>query len=262
MSEVVRDLNVELQLQATLDAGNKVWVIGDIHGHRRVFSNLLNAIDPGPNDRIVILGDLIDRGPDSKGVIEICRYREDISVLQGNHEEIMLSGFQSPDSDIWSPAPSWTYIGGKSTMHSYRTDMMRLKDDLQWISTLPHMLILNEWILVHAGIEPDSPLEEQFKDDLLWIRGSFYRATEFKDKSRCVVFGHTITHHGLGCEIGEIGLSKVACDDGRPAWIGIDTGACDPLSGWLTAIELASGECIQAKGDFKTRYFEEAWACH
>ena len=66
MAEILRDIDAETELQNALDRGDRVWVIGDVHGHADALENLITELDPNPGDRIVLMGDLIDRGPDSR----------------------------------------------------------------------------------------------------------------------------------------------------------------------------------------------------
>ena len=73
MAEVLRDIDAETELQNALNRGDRVWVIGDVHGHSDALENLITELDPNPGDRIVLMGDLIDRGPDSRMVIRIAK---------------------------------------------------------------------------------------------------------------------------------------------------------------------------------------------
>ncbi len=257
MAQLIRDNDAEVELQNTLDRGDSVWVIGDVHGHSDALENLIAEIDTNPGDRIVLLGDLIDRGPGAKTVIRTARQRGGTFALQGNHEEMALEGFNDKQK-IWSSPPKWLLNGGKECLDSYRNDEGELNEDdwvsdLIWLSNQPHMIILDEWILVHAGIDPNIPLEEQEANTVVWIKDEFHDAKKPLDERKSVVFGHCITHVVFGKSIGEIARSKFDLDDGRPLWMGIDTGACDSASGWLTAIDLNSGKIVQANdnGDSK-----------
>lgn len=251
MSEIIRDIDAEIELQNTLNRDGKVWVIGDVHGHADALENLITEIDPNPGDRIVLLGDLIDRGPDARMVIRIARERGDTFALKGNHEDMALKGFEGDNLISWTPPLDWLFNGGKQCLDSYRNSDGELNQDdwvrdLVWMAARPHMILLDEWILVHAGIDPTESLENQTAETLLWIRKKFHSAKKPLDSHRTVVFGHSITHRVLGQSIGDIGRSEFCLEDGRPLWIGIDTGACDSTSGWLTAIDLNTGEIVQA----------------
>ena len=258
MSEILRDIDAEIELQNALDRGDRVWVIGDVHGHADALENLITELDPNPGDRIVLMGDLIDRGPDSRMVIRIAKERADTFVIRGNHEDWALNGIEDHGGKTWAPSLDWMMAGGKQCLDSYSNSEGELNSDdwsqdLKWMMTMPHCLVLDRWVLVHAGLEPGIPLDEQKPRQVMWIRDEFHSSTVPVDPRRAVVFGHSITHVILGEEIGEISTSKTNLEDGRPLWFGIETGACDSKSGWLTAMDLGSGELVQAKDDGEIR---------
>jgi len=258
MNQILRDIDAEIELQSALDRGDRVWVIGDVHGHSDALENLITEIDPNPGDRIVLMGDLIDRGPDSRMVIRIAQERADTFVIRGNHEDWALNEIDQNQSKTWTANLDWLIAGGKQCLDSYSNadgelNLENWNHDLEWMMSMPHCLLLDDWILVHAGLEPGVELESQDPKQLMWIRDEFHAATEPVDPRRSVVFGHSITHVVLGKRIGEIAKSKSTLKDGRPLWFGIDTGACDSDSGWLTAMDLGTGEIVQAKDDGETR---------
>ena len=264
MAEILRDIDAETELQNALDRGDRVWVIGDVHGHADALENLITELDPNPGDRIVLMGDLIDRGPDSRMVIRIAKERADTFVIRGNHEDWALNGIQGHDFKTWEASEDWLMAGGKQCLDSYRNadddlNTEEWRSDLKWMAKMPHCLILDDWILVHAGLEPGIPLDEQKPRQIMWIRDEFHSSTVPVDPHRAVVFGHSITHVVLGKTAGEIATSETNLEDGRPLWFGIDTGACDSKSGWLTAMDLGSGELVQAKDDGARRRLEPAF---
>ena len=254
-----RDTGAEIELENTLDRGDRIWVIGDVHGHSDALENLISELDPNPGDRLVFLGDLIDRGPDSRMVIRIARSRADTFVLRGNHEQMAITGFSGDEKVSWAPPLDWLYNGGAQCLDSYRDAEGELVtdewlQDLVWMVKLPHIFILDEWILVHAGVDPSESIEQQTADNCMWIREAFHYAKKPIDEQKTVVFGHSITHRELGQSIGDIGRSEFSLEDGRPYWIGIDTGACDSASGWLTALDLHTGRIVQANDAGDTRH--------
>ncbi len=264
MAEILRNIDAEIELQSALNRGDRVWVIGDVHGHSDALENLITEIDPNPGDRIVLMGDLIDRGPDSRMVIRIAKERADTFVIRGNHEDWALNGIANNGTKTWAPSLDWLMAGGKQCLDSYNDSEGELNRedwgrDLKWMMTLPHFLLLDDWVLVHAGLEPGVELDEQQPRQLMWIRDDFHSASKPVDPLRAVVFGHSITHVVLGQKIGDIATSKDNLEDGRPLWFGIDTGACDSDSGWLTAMDLGTGDVVQAKDGGETRRFSVAF---
>ncbi len=209
-------------------------VIGDVHGHYEGMMHLLNAVAPGSEDQVYFLGDLIDRGPQSCQVIEFIKNSPYRSLL-GNHEHLLLEAF--PNGQVYAPAlQAWLQSGGRATVASY-TDVELLVEHTQWIRTLPTYLDLGDVWLVHAGVNPDLPIEQQGYAEFCWIRDEFHSSTQpyFADKT--IITGHTITFTFQGVAPGAI-----ACGRG---WLGIDTGAYHPKSGWLTALEVESQKVYQ-----------------
>jgi serine/threonine protein phosphatase 1 len=220
----------------------RVYAIGDIHGRadllRRLHAAISEDAKSAPTLRrvAVYLGDYVDRGQESRAVLDILCHEplagfESVHLL-GNHEDAMLQFLIDPGI-----GPSWFSNGGDATLYSYgighppasdREERMRLMSEAlrsklppahhAFLSRLPLSHAEGDYYFVHAGIRPGRPFEEQEKDDLLWIRDEFLRSTARHEK--CVVHGHTIT-------------TEV---DIRPNRVGIDTGAF--YTGVLTALVL------------------------
>ena len=217
---------------AATPPGTRIYAIGDIHGRLDLLLRLheLIVVDAAgshaPRRVLVYIGDYIDRGPSSAGVLDLLLDRPlpgfEIVALIGNHEDTLL---QFPD-DI-GVGPSWLTYGGVQTLESYSIDVVpgswrddrelrRLQGEVrrrlprrhvEFMRGLPLMHIEGDYLFVHAGIRPGVPLELQERDDLLWIRDEFLQSSE--DHGKIVVHGHTIS------EEPEL----------RPNRIGIDTGA-------------------------------------
>jgi len=237
----MRRKDIEKDLQNAHDNGHNVWAIGDVHGFSMTLEALLDQCDLSMDDRVVLLGDLIDRGPDSFDVVRIARSDPRIHCVKGNHEDMMVNGFnlellQNPDSDM----RYWMYNGGLATVASYvrgYTDEMggedserllaQVNDDKDWMGRLPSHLILDQWRLVHAGYDPRQDLETQGEGVHLWIRGPFHSASKPIDGQRSVIFGHTPTmnlNKSFGADRwGMPWFSEVQLNDGRSASIGLDT---------------------------------------
>lgn len=219
--------------------GERYYVIGDIHGRDDLFAALIQAIESddaklGPADTtVILLGDLVDRGPDSAGVIDRAidwGHSRKVRYLAGNHEEMFLGSFE--DTGMLR---HFVKHGGRETILSYGIDRERYNslniDELQ--AELPHLvprahrdflndfeeiIVAGDYAFVHAGIDPSKGVDEQTRHDMLWIRDRFLRHDA--PYSHIIVHGHTIFDD--------------VCDNGNR--IGIDTGAY--RSGRLTALIL------------------------
>ena len=227
------------QALAEIPAGQRVYAMGDIHGRLDLFEALIEAIEQDdasadPADTMVILlGDLVDRGPDSKGVLARARawqQQRAVRILAGNHEEMFLRSFE--EAEILR---HFLRHGGKETVLSYGVSLedylsAELKDvqamlvrhvpqeDRSFVSSFEDMIRVGDYLFVHAGIEPGKALEEQATSDLRWIREPFLSHTD--PHGPVVVHGHTISRS----------------PEDRGNRIGIDTGAY--RSGRLTALVL------------------------
>jgi serine/threonine protein phosphatase 1 len=217
----------------------RLFAIGDIHGCADELAVMLKALAPARGDTIVFVGDYIDRGPDSRGVIEILleltRTAATPVFLKGNHEDMMLNfmGFPGHYGD------AFLFNGGIQTLASYEI----FEDALEQIPGLipsTHLEFLQNlkcchqqppYFFVHAGIRPGVALEDQATEDLMWIRHEFIFSPHQADAT--VVFGHTP-------------LRTVMVD--LPYKVGIDTGLV--YGGNLSCVELAEGVLYQVgRGD-------------
>lgn len=177
-------------------SGN-IYVIGDIHGCLKPLKELLEHLEPDLHrDRLLFVGDYIDRGPDSRGVVEyILKLKarfpaENIICLKGNHEAMFLNFMAGKDQQLF------LLNGGESTLREYFGDhwhqLPRLRlpaEHERFFQDLRPYYVTEDYIFVHGGLKPGLPLEEQSEEDLLWIRGEFIASTE--DFGRQVIFGHT-----------------------------------------------------------------------
>lgn len=232
----------------------QTYAIGDIHGHLdklRAAHDLIAADRAREGDAgspVVHLGDLVDRGPDSRGVIEHLRAGiaggEPWVVLYGNHDRMFDGFLRDPDfhdpgvrSDLHWFDPR---LGGMATLASYGVTGMRERvlfdvhadavravprDHVAFLRTRPRHHLRGEALFVHAGIRPGIGLHDQTEDDLVWIRAGFLDDT--RDHGALVVHGHTAidraTHYGnrLNLDSGAAyggPLSAVAIE-GRSAWL-------------------------------------------
>lgn len=235
-------------------AGLCVYAVGDVHGQRRCLERMLALIaedaermraSEGLEPRLVFLGDYVDRGPDSRGVLDLlCAMSARFDAGQGaachfligNHEESMLEFLREPATGI-----GWLAYGGAETLISYgvrtsagTTDPARcraMRDSLEallpeehrrFLEALEPLVVLGDYAFVHAGIRPGQPLDRQRPHDLRWIREPFLSSRRRHEK--VIVHGHSVVDHP------EI----------LPNRIGIDTGAY--ATGILSAIALHGAE--------------------
>ena len=211
--------------------------IGDVHGHFDGLMHLLEEMALGADDRIFFLGDLIDRGPKSAQVVNFVRENGHPCIL-GNHECLAIDAF--PEFEVSEfGLQAWLYGGGRSTLESYQhvgNDAL-LFEHLEWMRELPLYIDLEDFWLVHAGVDPTRSLAEQGHEQFCWIRGDFHQTAEpyFTDKT--IAIGHTITFTFPGVEPGKIVRGA--------GWIDIDTGAYHPLSGWLTGLDVTHQQVYQ-----------------
>lgn len=225
--------------------GQRVYAIGDIHGRDDLFAQLIDMIRADNAARsaamvtLILLGDLVDRGPQSAEVVErAIRLQDEFSstrLLIGNHEECFLAALTGDVRRM----RYFMRIGGDATVASYWTSAASLnfatfeevaeqlpamvpQAHVDFLSAGEDLIEIGDYVFVHAGIRPGIELEKQSLADLRWIREDFLH--DERDHGAMVVHGHTIQ-----AEVDE-----------RPNRIGIDTGAYK--SGILTAIVLEGTE--------------------
>ncbi len=242
----------------TLPAGTRVYAVGDIHGRLDLLDDLLaqmeadNASRSDADTTVIFLGDLIDRGPSSAQVVQrlmdLGQGSDRIRFLLGNHEEVFLKSLQGDPKAL----PFFVRIGGKPTILSYGVaeadysacdypellEMLRThvpSTHVEFLSGFEDMIVLGDYVFVHAGVRPGVPLDQQKPGNLRWIREEFLNHEIPFEK--IVVHGHTITD-----EVEE-----------RVSRIGIDTGAY--ASGRLTAMGFEGTErwILQTNGSVGRR---------
>jgi serine/threonine protein phosphatase 1 len=223
-----------------------VWSIGDIHGRADLLRVLLAAIlDDLRKSRcarkvIVFLGDYVDRGPDSREVLDLlCRLEGrgiETHFLRGNHEERMEAVLGDP-----ALAPGWCDYGGRETLRSYGVSPPQARgDEAGWAEAVEQLnqnlpeahrwflteqassVVIGDFFFAHAGARPGVPLDQQSVHDLMWIRRDFL--DDAKPFEQIVVHGHTPT--------------EAVHSDARR--IGLDTGAY--ATGVLTALRLEGAD--------------------
>lgn len=230
----------------TMVEGVRLYAVGDIHGESTLLDRLLTMIAHdmvGRADRravIVFLGDYVDRGPDSRGVLDRLAAGPlagaETRFLAGNHESALLDFIEDPVAGA-----RWLDFGGAEALASYGVrasvgarDRKRLKElrnqlvdrlpdtHRRFLETLEDWAVYGDYAFVHAGIKPGRALKRQRRDDLLWLREPFLSSPLRHEK--VIVHGHTI----------------VDAPEIRPNRIAVDTGAY--ATGVLTAVVLDGAE--------------------
>ena len=211
------------------------FAIGDIHGCARTFRALLKRIDLSHDDELYLLGDYIDRGPDSRGVLDlIMEMRESgyrLHGLRGNHEQALLDSVEVG----WEEEQHWLLYGGDTTLASFG---IRRAGDLpapyvDFLRSLPFYLEVDEYILVHAGLNFRFPNPLQDPHAQLWIRDWYEQVNYQWLGRRIILHGHTPAPY-LGIQL-QLGL----LDDQR--YLDLDCGcvfAGTGGMGYLVAFDL------------------------
>ncbi|MFQ5681996.1 MAG: metallophosphoesterase family protein [Candidatus Binatia bacterium] len=234
----------------------KCYVIGDIHGCLDELCRLIEALPLQPLDRLVFLGDYVDRGPDSKGVISYLIERrqngkQDIIFLKGNHEDMFLSYLGLPGRY----GQMFLFNGGSATMASYGLSPINAsprealssipESHLEFLKELKVHYLMEPFLCVHAGIHPLKPFSQQIEEELLWIRDEFIHNQHKLPYT--VLFGHTPQREVLFH---------------LPYKIGLDTGLV--FGNNLSCLEVKEKVLFQIKrGDKKVtrRSVSDQWQC-
>lgn len=216
-----------------MGSGRRIF-IGDVHGHYDGLMQLLETIAVDAGDQIYFVGDLIDRGPKSAQVVQFVRENGHPCVL-GNHEQLLLESF--PDNKVSQYAlQAWLQSGGQTTVASFEKSELLL-ESLDWFRSLPTYLDLGEVWLVHAGLHPKLPIQEQTTQEFCWIRDEFHSVSEPYFVDKMIITGHTITFTLPNVSPGELARGQ--------GWLDIDTGAYHPKSGWLTGLDYTNQQVYQ-----------------
>jgi serine/threonine protein phosphatase 1 len=225
---------------AQTPTGRRLYAVGDIHGrvdllrqlHRRIQKHAA-AENYTSHNVIIYLGDYVDRGADSRGVIDLLLSEPlpgfKTIYLKGNHEDSLLRFL----TDEWH-GPQWFAYGGEATLESYRVRAPRPSSDpaelkraqsefarqlpathLDFFKRLQSLYVEGDYAFVHAGIRPGIALEEQSDEDLLWIRDEFLRCND--EFGKIIVHGHSITetptvrHNRIGIDTGAFATGCLTC---------------------------------------------------
>ncbi|WP_166830414.1 metallophosphoesterase [Thalassoroseus pseudoceratinae] len=220
---------VSTTIHAASHQASRVFAIGDIHGCARALEALLAALPIGPFDIVVPLGDVIDRGNDSRAAIELLMSlssRCDLRPILGNHEEMMLDVLDG------KPPKRWLKHGGTATLDSYgfcgRLDVIP-QEHIDFIRSFSDIVELEDHFFVHGNYDSQKPLSEQSRKMMRWTSLIDHLPMPHQSGKAAVV-GHTANKTGNILR--------------QPGLTCIDTGCYG--GGCLTALEVYSGEMWQA----------------
>lgn len=220
----------------------RMLVISDIHGELQLFENLLDKVNYNPTtDQLILLGDYIDRGPDSCGILDkIMKLKDDGAItLMGNHEDMLISAFRNGRES----QEKWWRNGAIHTLKSYDPKIKQMifpktnkfLKHINFIKTLDYYYETRNHIFVHGGVDPNESVDSTDPHTLMWIREKFYQNYDGK---KIVVFGHTRNSRIRGqAENNDIyfGMNNI---------IGIDGGAV--YGGQLNCLEIREDKYYQS----------------
>ncbi|MEL7265712.1 MAG: metallophosphoesterase family protein [Planctomycetota bacterium] len=211
-----------------MDATSRRIVIGDIHGCEKALRTVLRAIGPQPQDHFVFLGDYIDRGPDSKGVVDLIlklRQRSRVTALRGNHEIMLLGVRAGMNDDVW------VRCGGVATVASYGGSLAKLPEQhLRFFRSLQFYLETPDAIFVHAGYDPDVDMADQSEHKMFWEHLDTSNPPSPHHSGKRVFVGHTPQPRGRIWQSDHLVCLDTYCFGG----------------GYLTAYETGTDEIWQA----------------
>ena len=210
---------------------SRLFAIGDIHGCSTALKTLIEAIDPRPGDTIVVLGDVVDWGPDSRDcvrqLIDLAT-RCDLVLIRGNHEDLLFAALES------GPAlRSWLDLGGEATLGSYPYgggDEFIDPDHVRFLrANARDYHETDRFIFVHASYDPNRPMAEQSDTTLRW---EFVETEMMRPhcSGKVVIAGHTPQAGGAPLDLGFLKVIDTDCSRG----------------GWLTALDLGDHRILQA----------------
>jgi serine/threonine protein phosphatase 1 len=219
-----------------LNKNTRLYVIGDIHGRLDLLDQLIEAIcrdvdEYGGDSLTVTLGDYIDRGPNSRGVIERLLdnpFPGRFIALKGNHEALLESFLDEPGI-----GRQWRHLGGLETLHSFGVPVASLmvgrnydqaaerlraalsQEHTKFLASLKTSLFVDQYFLCHAGVRPGVPFERQVEKDLLWIRDEFLNSRI--DFGKIIVHGHTpveepeVLPNRINIDTGAFATGRLTC---------------------------------------------------
>ena len=226
-----------------IPVGQRVYAVGDVHGRLDLLTKLVSLIEDDNRDRpeaamtLILLGDLVDRGPESAGVVRFIRRLAEtapylVRLIKGNHEEVFVLAAQGNAR----AARVLMKIGGDATLRDFGigdeeaaqgsfADLAKLlrqripREDVVFLDSGEDLIEIGDYIFVHAGIRPGVGLRDQSPADLRWIRDEFL--SHAGDHGRMVVHGHTV-FNAVNEQANRIGVDTGAFASGLLSAIGLE----------------------------------------
>jgi serine/threonine protein phosphatase 1 len=217
---------------------NRLFAIGDIHGCNLALRTLIEAIDPKPDDTIVVLGDVIDWGPDSRDCVQQLidlSGRCQFILVRGNHEEMLYAALESQTELRY-----WLNFGGEETLKSYPYrggDEIIDREHVRFLKAQARDYYETDtYIFVHASYDPNKPMSQQSNTTLQW---EHVQAEQMRPhySGKLVIAGHTPQTSWEPLDLGFLKVIDTDCSRG----------------GWLTALEVRSGNLLQTDQNRKIR---------
>jgi serine/threonine protein phosphatase 1 len=198
----------------------RTFIIGDIHGCLDMLEKLMDKITWSPDkDRLIFLGDYIDRGGSPKGVVDyildLTRRSSLVECLKGNHEAMLLDFLTGRDRFMFIINGGWKTLESYGMYESGEDDSAIPLEHRSFYESLKLYVELEDYYVVHAGFKPGLDIKKQTEDEMLWIRKSFV-SSDF-DFGKKIIFGHTpfkeplIMHNKIGLDTGAVYGNKLTC---------------------------------------------------
>ncbi len=198
----------------------KIFVIGDIHGCLDMLKRLMDKINWSPDkDRLIFLGDYIDRGKDPKGVVDyildLSKQSSLVECLKGNHEAMFLDFITGRDRFMFIINGGWKTLESYGMYEGDEDDSAISPEHRAFYESLKPFIELEDYYVVHAGFKPRLEIAAQTEDEFLWIRKSFVSSKY--DFGKRVLFGHTpfkeplIKKNKIGLDTGAVYGNKLTC---------------------------------------------------
>ena len=233
----VRGLLVDNHRKDSHIVTGRLIAIGDIHGCLTALNRLLDAIDPQPDDTFVLLGDYLDRGPDSRGVIDrILQLGEEsrMHAILGNHEEMLLAVLDGSMSPHF-----WIRHGGTATLDSYgfAGDLNVIPPrHIEFVRSCPALIETESYFFTHGNYDAEIALTDQDPAMLRWTSLHEHSPEPHQSGKKAIV-GHTASRSGEIVDLGHLKCIDTYCYGGQ----------------WLTALDIREGTVWQANQEGELR---------